>query len=152
MICLSKLANTHRPQQKRMRVGRGVGCKKGKTCGRGAKGDKSRSGYKHHFGREGGQLPLYRKLPCRGFSNGRFQLETYTIDLKKINDHFSDGETVNFETLRQKGLAPRRSPGGVKILSNGELTKKVVIEANAFSQKAQEKLANLAIPFTIVTK
>lgn len=152
MISLSTLVNTHRPTKKGRRVGRGVGSKRGKTCGRGAKGDKARSGYKHHFGREGGQLPLYRKLPCRGFPQERFRKEVYAINLGKIDELFNDGEVVNFNSLREKGLAHRQAVKGVKILSGGELTKKVTIEAHAFSEGAKEKLEKLSIPFKIVTK
>ncbi|MES2344386.1 MAG: 50S ribosomal protein L15 [Chlamydiota bacterium] len=152
MITLSTLGNTHRPTKKARRVGRGVGSKRGKTCGRGAKGDKARSGYKHHFGREGGQLPLYRKLPCRGFGNERFRNEVYAINLGKIDEHFNDGDVVNYQSLKDKKLAPRQATNAVKILSGGELTKKVTIEAHAFSQCAKEKLEKLSIPFKIVTK
>lgn len=152
MIHLSTLSDTHRHRKKVQRVGRGVGSKRGKTCGRGSKGDKSRSGYKYQFGREGGQLPLYRKLPCRGFPNGRFRKEIYAVNLGKIDELYTDGEVVNFETLRQKGLAPRQAIHGIKILSKGELSKKVTIEALSFSQGAKEKLEKLAIPYKIVTK
>ncbi len=152
MINLSSLTDTHRHRKKVQRVGRGVGSKRGKTCGRGAKGDKSRSGYKYQFGREGGQLPLYRKLPCRGFPNGRFRKETCAVNLGKIEEFYLDGEVVNFDTLRQKGLVSREAVHGIKILSDGDLTKKVTIEAHAFSQGAKEKLEKLAIPYKIVTK
>lgn len=152
MINLSELENTHRPTKKGRRVGRGVGSKRGKTCGRGAKGDKARSGYKQHYGREGGQLPLYRKLPCRGFPQERFRKEVYAINLGKIEELFNEGDIVNFESLRRKGLAHRQAVNGIKILSNGELKKKVTIEAHAFSEAAKEKLEKLSIPYKIVTK
>lgn len=152
MISLSALSNTHRPAKKGRRVGRGVGSKRGKTCGRGAKGDKSRSGYKHHYGREGGQLPLYRKLPCRGFPNTRFQKEVYAINLCKIEESFKDGEVVNLATLREKGLAPKVAPVTIKVLADGELTKKVTIEADFYSKSAKEKLDKLAIPYKVVAK
>lgn len=152
MINLSTLTDTHRHRKKVQRVGRGVGSKRGKTCGRGSKGDKSRSGYKYQFGREGGQLPLYRKLPCRGFSNSKFRKEVCAVNLGKIEEFYLDGEVVNFDSLRQKGLVSREAVRGIKILSDGELTKKVTIEAHAFSQTAKEKLEKLAIPYKIVTK
>ena len=76
------------------RVGRGPGSKRGKTCCRGSKGDKARQGYKRHFGREGGQLPLYRKMPKRGFNHGRFEKETLSLNLGLIDQLFEDGETV----------------------------------------------------------
>jgi len=149
MMTLSVLSNTHRPQNKIQRVGRGRGSKRGKTCCRGAKGDKARCGYKRHFGREGGQLPLYRRLPCRGFSNARFQEGLCAINLSLIDAHFKEGEKVNLETLRQKGLAGRGTKG-IKILSQGKLTKKISIEVNSFSKAAQEQLTQLSIPFKTV--
>ena len=147
MMNLAQLTNTHRPAKKRYRVGRGMGSKCGKTCGRGMKGDKARSGFKNHFGQEGGQIPLYKKLPTRGFSNGRFKNEVFAVNLGMIEKLFVDGETVTLQALQQKGFAPRRVPGGLKILSGGELTKKVIVHANAFSQAAGEKLKKSGISF-----
>ncbi len=147
MIILSQLTNTHRPSKTRHRVGRGMGSKCGKTCGRGHKGDKARRGYKHHFGQEGGQIPLYKKLPTRGFTNGMFKKENFAINLGMIDKLFSDGEIVSLKTLQEKGVAPRRVPGGLKILSNGELTKKVTVHARFFSRTAEEKLKTSGISF-----
>lgn len=147
MITLSDLQDTHRPRKKVQRVGRGAGSKRGKTCGRGIKGYKARTGYSRRYGHEGGQLPLYRKLPCRGFSNHRFGSTVFAINLGLINEVFLDGEQVNLATLQKKGIAPRRAAGGLKILGNGDLTKKVTIEAHAFSQAAREKLEKHSIPF-----
>lgn len=149
MISLSTLSNSHRPRKKVQRVGRGVGSGRGKTCGRGNKGDKARCGYRQRYGYEGGQLPLYRKTPRRGFTNGRFESEVYAINLSLIEATFEDGDTVNLRTLREKGCGPRVSPGGLKILAVGELTKKVVIEAAAFSKGAQAKLEKLGIDFKV---
>lgn len=151
MITLSQLANTHRPKQKVQRVGRGVGSKRGKTCGRGNKGDKARQGYKYRFGHEGGQIPLYKKLPTRGFTNGRFASYVFAINLQMIDKLYQDGEIVNLNTLQEKGVAPRRVSGGLKILSNGELTKKVTIEARSFSQATEEKLKKQGISYQKVT-
>ncbi len=148
MITLDSLTNTTRPKKKIQRVGRGPGSGRGKTSCRGNKGDKSRSGYKCRHGKEGGQLPLYRKLPCRGFTNGLFRLEVCAINLDQIEKLYSNGETVNLETLQEKGYASRRVNGGLKILSNGTLTKKVTIEANSFSKEAIVKLDKLAISYT----
>ncbi|MBS0630066.1 MAG: 50S ribosomal protein L15 [Verrucomicrobia bacterium] len=150
MISLANLTNTHRPKKKIQRVGRGVGSGRGKTCTRGHKGDKSRSGYKRHEGREGGQLPLHRKLPTRGFTRGLFHKESLAINLSLIERLYENGEIVNFETLRQKGIAPRELPGGIKILGSGELKKKVSIEANQYSEAAQAKLEKSGIKFTKV--
>src|SRR6185436_4473474 len=100
MMTLSQLSNTHRPRKKVQRVGRGVGSKRGKTCCRGGKGDSARRGYKARPGHEGGQLPLYRKLPTKGFPNGRFKSEVHAINLGRLNQLFEDGAVVNLETLR----------------------------------------------------
>jgi len=152
MITLASLKNTFRPRMKVQRVGRGVGSKRGKTCCRGAKGDKARSGYKRRFGHEGGQLPLYRKLPCRGFPGGRFQSEAVAINLSKIDALFDDGEQVNLKTLRAKGYGPKLAPGGLRILGEGELKKKVVIHANHYSKSAKEKLEQASISFKEIVR
>ena len=147
MISLSTLKNTHRPTQQIQRVGRGNGSKRGKTCCRGHKGDKARSGYKRHFGREGGQLPLYRKLPTRGFTNAKFKSKIFILNLSDIQDLFNDGDTVNIDVLIHRKIATQVYTGGLKILSMGELTKKVNIEAVAISAQAQEKLNQNKISF-----
>ncbi|NGX50403.1 MAG: 50S ribosomal protein L15 [Chlamydiae bacterium] len=144
---LSELKNTHRKVQNRKRVGRGPSSGMGKTSSRGHKGAKSRSGYKRRGAKEGGQLPLYQKLPVRGFSNARFKAGVYEINLGRLNQYFEDGETINKQTLMEKGFPLRRMKGGFKVLSNGELTKKVVIEANLFSKNAIRKLEEKGIEF-----
>ncbi|MDJ0651572.1 MAG: 50S ribosomal protein L15 [Simkaniaceae bacterium] len=146
---LSELKNTQRKKRAK-RVGRGPGSKMGKTSCRGHKGDKSRSGYKRRGGKEGGQLPLFQKLPHRGFSNKRFKVSVYEINLGRLNEHFDDGETINKETLMQKGFPMRRMNGGFKVLAGGELTKKVVIEANRFSKNAGIKLEKQGIEFKTI--
>ncbi len=143
---LSELKNTQLKKRIK-RVGRGPGSKMGKTSGRGHKGDKSRSGYKRRGGKEGGQLPLYQKLPQRGFSNERFKVRVYAINLGRINDYFEDGETVNKDTLLQKGFPMRRMKGGFRVLAGGDITKKIVIEANHFSKGAIAKLEKQGIEF-----
>ncbi len=150
MFNLSNLKNTSRPTKTVRRVGRGPGSKRGKTSGRGGKGDSARQGYRKRFGYEGGQVPLYRKLPIRGFTRGTFVKLSMAISLKTLEENYQDGETVNLVTLREKGLIPRRLPGGIKILSDGELTKKVHIEANAFSAAAVQKLQEKKISHTVV--
>lgn len=151
MTDLSQLKDSSRPYKRVQRIGRGIGSKRGETCGRGGKGDSARQGYRKRFGYEGGQVPLYRKLPIRGFTRGRFVKPSMAISLKKIDAHYVDGETVNLATLREKRLIPRRLPGGIKILANGELTKKVTIEARSFSEAALQKLQDTSIQYTIVT-
>ncbi len=146
---LQSLKNTTRPYKRRKRVGRGMGSGLGKTCGRGHKGAGSRAGYKTRARYEGGQLPLYRKLPGRGFSNARFQKKLDAINLGEINELFADGDLVNLESLKKAGYVKTASHG-IKVLSEGELTKKVRIEANAMSKKAEEKLKSAQIQYTIV--
>lgn len=136
---LSDLQNTHSRKKKKMRVGRGIGSK-GKTCGRGHKGDKSRSGYKTRGAKEGGGLPLFQRVPKRGFSQARFARPLFAMNLSRIEDLFEDGDTVNKETLLKKGFSRKRLAFGWKLLGNGELTKKVMIEADAFSHQALRKL------------
>jgi large subunit ribosomal protein L15 len=150
MIDLAQLKNTSRPRKKGKRLGRGIGSSKGLTCGRGGKGDSARQGYRKRFGYEGGQVPLYRKLPIRGFTRGRFVKASCAIGLSTIDAHFEDGETVSMESLREKGLIVRRLPGGIKILANGDLTKKVKIEVHAISEGALKKIQSKAITFTAV--
>lgn len=147
MSILSNLSNSHRTNKPRKRVGRGPGSKVGKTCGRGYKGDKSRSGYKRRLGQEGGQLPLYRKLPIRGFSNARFAEDVFAINLDRIEQTFEDGETLNVETLKHKRMIPFSSKAKIKILGQGSLEKKVLIEASYFSKMAMQKLEEKSIEF-----
>ena len=152
MLTLSALKNTHRPKKNVQRVGRGNGSKRGKTCCRGSKGDKARSGYKRRYGREGGQLPLYRKLPTRGFTNAKFKTKIFTLNLSDIQDLFDDGDKVNMDVLLYRKIATPVYAGGLKILSMGELTKKVEIEAVAISAQAQEKLKMNNISFKILSE
>lgn len=139
MTSLNKLTDTTRQNKERMRVGRGVGSGKGKTCGRGQKGMGARAGVKWRFGYEGGQFRTYMKYPIRGFSNVRFQKRLDAINLSQIDKLYKDGETVNVETLTKHGFLNGKSHG-LKILGNGELTKKVTIEARTVSASAREKL------------
>ncbi|MCK4934444.1 MAG: 50S ribosomal protein L15 [Simkaniaceae bacterium] len=152
MMKLSELTNSNRKKQKVQRVGRGPGSNRGKTCSRGHKGQKARSGYKRREGKEGGQLPLYQKLPCRGFSNAQFKTKVFSINLDLIEQLFNDGEVVNVESLTNKGFNLRRINGGIKILGNGELSKKVSIESHAISASAKIKLEKSQVPFTIIPK
>lgn len=149
MTTLNTLSNTHREEKTPKRRGRGQGSKLGKTCGRGEKGAGSRSGYKRRFGNEGGNFPLYRKLPCRGFSNARFKITFDVVNLDQIQQVFQDGEIVNLETLTERGFVSGRTDG-IKILGNGELTKKVSIEVDAISSSAREKLTIAKIPFKLI--
>lgn len=150
MLSLSELTNTSRPLKRSRRIGRGIGSKRGGHAGRGGKGDSHRQGYSKRFGYEGGQVPLYRKLPIRGFTRGKFVKDVTEVTFAKIETYYQDGETVNVASLREKGLIPRRIPGGIKILAKGELTKQVKIEAHHISAGAQAKLDEKKILFTKV--
>jgi large subunit ribosomal protein L15 len=139
MTSLHTLSNTHRGRKSCKRVGRGIGSGLGKTCARGQKGAGARSGYKRRLGNEGGQKPLYRKLPGRGFSNARFQKRFDAVSIERINEFFEDGEVVSMETLYEKGLIGSKTYG-VKVLSQGDLTKKLSFQVHAMSAKSLEKL------------
>ena len=121
------------------RRGRGHGSGNGKTAGKGHKGQKARSGAPRP-GFEGGQMPLYRRIPKRGFTN-RNSLEIIGINLKAL-ETFEDGAVVTVESLIESGIVSNPKDG-VKILGNGELTKKLTVKANAFSAKAKEKIEAL---------
>lgn len=151
MMNLNSLKDTTRYRKSRKRVGRGLGSKLGKTCGRGEKGAGSRSGYKRRYGKEGGNMPLFMKLPIRGFNNARFRKAFDVVNLEQIEAVFSDGETVNIETLRARGFISGKTHG-VKILGNGELKKKLKIQIQAISSGAREKLTDAKIAFEIENK
>ena len=119
------------------RKGRGPGSGNGKTAGKGHKGQNARSGGGVRIGFEGGQLPLYRKLPKRGFTN-HFAKDYAIINVSDLNT-FEDGATVNLETLMNAGII-RKPLCGLKVLGNGEITKKVTVEAAIFSASAKEKI------------
>ena len=119
------------------RLGRGVGSGLGKTSGKGHKGAKARSGGGKGPGFEGGQIPLMRRLPKRGFTN-KFRTELVAVNVDRL-DVFEDGMTVTPVELIQYGII-KNIQDGVKILGNGELTKKLTVQANKFSASAKEKI------------
>lgn len=121
------------------RVGRGPGSGMGKTSTRGQKGQKSRSGASIPAWFQGGQTPLYRRIPKRGFNNTRFRTEYATINLSDLNRLFNDGDVVTPELLKEKGII-KKQLCGVKVLGNGELEKKLTIKANRFSSSAVTKI------------
>ena len=120
----------------RKRVGRGPGSGHGKTAGRGSKGQKSRSGYRHQRGFEGGQMPLHRRVPKRGFTN-IFRVEYDVVNLSDL-DRFDAGDTVTPEKLAERRLAHARRP--VKILGDGELKKALTVSAHKFSASAKSRI------------
>lgn len=124
--------------QAKKRVGRGPGSGLGKTSGRGQKGQKARSGGSINPVFEGGQLPLYRRLPKRGFSNAKFKTEYATINVEDLNA-FEDGTLVTPALLKEKGIV-KKQLNGIKVLGNGKLEKKLTIQANKFSNSALVKI------------
>ena len=131
---------TASPEAKvRKRVGRGPGSGMGKTSTRGQKGQKSRSGVSIPAWFQGGQTPLYRRVPKRGFKNAQFRVQYATINLSDLNRYFNDGDIVTPELLKEKGII-KKQLCGVKVLGNGELEKKLTIKANRFSSSAVTKI------------
>lgn len=135
-----KLNNLEKsPETKtRKRVGRGPGSGMGKTATRGENGQKSRSGASISAWFEGGQTPLYRRVPKRGFNNKRFATVYATINLSDLN-RFNDGDTVTPEVLFERGIV-KKQLAGIKVLANGTLEKKVNVKAHRFSSKAVTKI------------
>ncbi len=135
---LHELAPNPGAVRERKRVGRGIGSGHGKTCGRGHKGQKSRSGdRKLPPGFEGGQTPLYMRVPKRGFRHQK-RIEYKVVNVRSLENMFEDGEEVTPEKLVEKGLCKKGDY--IKILGDGELTKKLNVKAHAFSKTAMEKI------------
>ena len=135
---LHELAPNPGATKKRKRVGRGIGSGHGKTCGRGHKGQKSRSGdRKLPSWFEGGQTPLHKRIPKRGFRSPN-RIEYSVVNVKVLDKLFSEGEEVNLQKLLEKGLVKPRMP--VKILGDGKLSKRLIVKAHAFSKSAKEKI------------
>ena len=139
-IKLHELKPAEGSRKDRNRVGRGIGSGNGKTSGRGHKGQKARSGGGVRPGFEGGQMPIYRRLPKRGFKN--IWAKKYAeVNIETLEKKFDNGATVNMETLKDAGVLKNiKSLDGVRILGNGELTKKLNIIANGFTKSAEEKI------------
>ena len=121
------------------RVGRGPGSGMGKTSTRGEKGQKARSGASIPAWFQGGQSPLYRRIPKRGFNNKRFRNEFATINLEDLNKFFKDGDVVTPEILKERGII-KKSLCGIKVLGTGSLDKKLTVKAHRFSSKAVTKI------------
>jgi large subunit ribosomal protein L15 len=122
----------------RKRVGRGPGSGNGKTAGRGEKGQKSRSGYSSQLGFEGGQMPLQRRIPKRGFTN-IFKKNHAVVNVSEL-ERFDNGATVDEPALRQAGLVKGHRNAGIKILGDGKLTKKLTVHAAKFSESARKQI------------
>ena len=125
-------------KKKRKIVGRGPGSGMGKTSTRGENGQKSRSGVSISAWFQGGQSPIYRRIPKRGFNNAEFTKRFAVINLSDLN-RFNDGEIVSLELLKEMGII-KKELCGLKVLGNGELTKKLTVKANRFSSKAVSKI------------
>ena len=136
---LNELSNVNATARKR--VGRGPGSGTGKTSGKGHKGQNARSGGGVRPGFEGGQLPLFRRLSKRGFNNYNFRTVYATVNVGDL-ERFEEGTTVTKELLIEVGLV-KKELDGIKVLGNGELTKKLTVKADKFSSTAKEKIENV---------
>ena len=135
---LSNLRPPKGAKHSKKRVGRGQGSGQGAQAGRGHKGAQSRSGYHFKRGFEGGQMPLHRRIPKRGFHNP-FRTEYAVVNLDTLAERFDAGTVVTPELLRESGVV--RSAGQIKVLARGDISKKLTIRAHKFSGKAAEKIA-----------
>lgn len=138
-----KLENLPKSKETKVskRVGRGPGSGMGKTSTRGEKGQKSRSGASIPAWFQGGQTPLHRRIPIRGFNNKQFETKFATINLSDLDKFFNDGDVVTPEVLKEKRII-KKQLSGIKVLANGELTKKLTVKAQRFSAKAVTKIEN----------
>ena len=146
-VSLSTLGPAKGSRKRKVRVGRGIGSKMGKTSGAGNKGQQSRRGYSRRRGFEGGQMPLHRRIPKRGFHN-LFGVEYSVVNLEELNA-FPEGETVTPELLRAHGFV-RRATGPIKVLGDGELKNRLTVHAHAFSASAKEKITKAGGSFEVV--
>ncbi len=146
-VSLSNLGPAKGSRKRKVRVGRGMGSKLGKTSGSGNKGQKSRRGYSRRRGFEGGQMPLHRRIPKRGFHNP-FGVSYSVVNLEELNV-FPAGETVTPDLLRAHGFI-RRATDPIKVLGDGELKTKLTIHAHAFSESAKEKITKAGGSFEVV--
>jgi len=149
-LSLNNLKPAAGSTHKKKRVGRGPGSGLGKTAGRGNKGQKSRSGYSSRPGFEGGQMPLQRRLPKRGFTN-IFKKQWLEISLAKIEESFNAGDEVTPEILHERGLI-KKAKHDVVILGTGEVTKALKISAHRFTKTAKEKVEKAGGTATIIEK
>ncbi|NCC86520.1 MAG: 50S ribosomal protein L15 [Clostridia bacterium] len=120
------------------RIGRGIGSGQGKTAGKGHKGQKARAGRGMRVGFEGGQMPLQRRIPKRGFNN-IFAKEIVSVNVSSLEKAFNDGDIVDAAALKNAGII-KKELDGVKILGNGEISKKLTVKVNAYSESAKQKI------------
>jgi large subunit ribosomal protein L15 len=126
--------------KKRKRVGRGVGSGHGKTASKGHKGHSSRQGYKQNPLSEGGQMPIIRRVPKRGFNNGRFRKDYAILNIEALESNFAANTVIDEVVLRAKGLVKGRHDDGVKLLGEGNLTKPLTVKLDKFSESAVAKI------------
>ena len=135
-----QLNDLHAPKGSKkntQRAGRGMGSGRGKTAGRGTKGQKQRSGSRRRWGFEGGQTPLFRRVPKRGFNNKRFAKNYVEVPVARLNS-FEDGDTVDLEAIRENGIVKfNKNVHGLKIIGNDEIEPKLTVRANKFTKAAK---------------
>ena len=136
---LYNLTNTPGARERRKRVGRGCGSGMGKTSTKGQKGQQSRKGHKHKLVFEGGQMPLVRRLPKRGFNNAAFNAKALAVNLSDLEKKFEAGTEITIEALAKAGFSDNKRPK-VKILGKGELTKKLAVKGVPVSASAKAKI------------
>lgn len=149
-MILNDVQSGNEPRKARKRIGRGTGSGHGKTSGRGHKGFFSRSGSSRRVGFQGGQMPLFRRVAKRGFSNNFFAADVAVINVGELNEAFDAGTEVTPELLVQKGLV-RSSFEELKVLGDGELTKNLKISAHRFSASAESKISAAGGAYTVIT-
>ncbi len=149
-LALNNLHPTKGSTHKKKRVGRGPGSGLGKTAGRGHKGQKSRSGYSMKIGFEGGQMPLQRRLPKRGFTN-IFKKQWLEVSLAKLEESFNAGDEITPEILHQRGLI-KKAKHDLVILGNGDVSKALNISAHRFTKAAREKIEKAGGSITEIKK
>lgn len=142
MMRLHNLKPRPGAKHRKKRLGSGESSGHGKTSGRGGKGQTARSGSSIRIGFEGGQMPLIRRIPKRGFNNARFATTYIVINVGTL-DCFNDGDRIDKHVIRSAGFANGKSSGGIKILGNGKLTKRLIVVADSYSANARKQIESL---------
>jgi large subunit ribosomal protein L15 len=148
VLSLNNLRPAKGSTHKKKRVGRGPGSGLGKTSGRGEKGQKSRSGYSSKTGFEGGQMPLHRRLPKRGFTN-IFKKQWIEVSLEALEKHFSADDEVTPEVMHRKGII-KKAKHDIVVLGNGEVSKSLKVSAHRFTKSAREKIEKAGGAVTVI--
>lgn len=150
MLKISDLKPKRGSTHCKKRLGLGQGCGHGQTSTRGQKGQRARSGEPKRVGFEGGQMPLLRRIPKRGFNNANFRKEYEIVNLSTLDKNFKDGEEVNLEIMNERGIIKTNLP--VKILGDGDVKKKLNVWAHSFSASAKEKIEKSGGKINIIKK